>query len=248
MTRLKLLRSALLILMGVATVVLPTVPLSAGPPTAQGVRLTPIGSPTWKPVDFHLFSAPVGTPASGFAEFLTTVLALLPPPNHEFHPALGVGPGAPHPPPYDSELANGVAVQGFREAVRFSTSEFSDGQGVILAWMNVPAPGRMGSSPDFASGPIIPNALFPIQVSGTTFHNGKQFSAFLVDFAVPKLDSHLDPPFNVDGHSHFPFFVAENADFGPPGAKLLGSYSYHITMIDQSGNGWRVEAHFAVAP
>jgi hypothetical protein len=247
MTRLPLLRSALLILMGVATAWLPTVPLSADPPPAEGVRLTRIGDPTWKPVDFHLFSAPVGTPASGFAEFLTTVLALLPPPNHEVHPALGVGPGAPHPPPYDSELANGVAVQGFREGVRFSTSEFSDGQGVLLAWMNVPAPGVTGSSPDFASGSIIPNALFPISVVGETRHNGRLFSETV--FQVPALNSALDPPFDVDGHSHFPIFIADNADIADKAdAQLRGSYRYEFTMKDQSGNGWRVEAHFAVAP
>lgn len=248
MTHLKV-RTALLILTGVATVMLSSsVQLSADRPPAQSVKLTPIGNPTWAPVDFHLFSAPIGTAESGYVEFLETALDLLPPPNHVFHPQLGVGPGAPHAPPYDSELADGVADLGFHEGVRFNTSEFSNGQGVFLVWMNVPAPGVTGSSPDFASGPIIPNTLFPIQVSGTDAHNGKDFS-FLADFPVPPLDDPtLTPSFDVDGHSHFPLFIADNADFGPPGAKLPGSYNYQIKMIDQLGNGWLIEAHFAVAP
>jgi hypothetical protein len=228
--------------------VVPAVSLSAGPPPAQGVRLAPIGNPTWKPVDFHLFSAPVGTADTGYAEFSATVLALLPPPNHEPHPDLGVGPGAPHSPPYDSELATGIAEAGFHEGVRFNSSEFSNGNGVWLVWMNVPAPGTTGSSPDFASGPIIPNSLFPIHVSELTSHNGKVFDLFPTEFSVPPLDGNLDPPFDVDGHSHVPIFIADNADFGPPGAKLGGSYEYQITMIDRSGNGWRIQAHFAVAP
>src|SRR4051794_9213604 len=105
-----------------------TAPLSADPPPTHGVRISPIGTRTWEPVDFHVFSAPMGTSDSGYAEFVTTALAILPPPNHEFHPDLLVGPGAPHSPPYDSELANGVANLGFHEGVRFNTSEFSDGQ------------------------------------------------------------------------------------------------------------------------
>lgn len=219
----------------------------AAPPPAQGVRATPIGTPTWQPVDFHLFSAPIGTAASGYAEFATTALGLLPPPTHVFHPALLVGPGVAHAPPYDAEVAAGVAANGYREGVRFGQAEFSDGMGIWLVWMNVPAPGSIGSSPDSASGPIIPNSVFPITFSAFNFHNGKEFS-FVGGGSVPPLDGSLDPPFSVDGHSHFPFFLADNADFGPAGAKLRGSYRMVITMVDATGSGWSIEAHFAVAP
>jgi len=235
-------------LLAVAMTMSPITRLSADPPPTQGVRLTPIGNPIWKPVDFHLFSAPIGTAATGYAEFALTALALLPPPNHVFHPDLLVGPGAPHAPPYDSELADGVADLGLHEGVRFDTSEFSAGQGVYLSWMNVPSPGTTGSSPDFTSGPIVPNSLFPMHISGVSYHNNEVFDPFLADFSIPALDASLTPPFAVDGPSHFPVFSADNADFGPAGAKLRGSYVYRYMMIDQTGNGWLIEAHFAVAP
>ncbi len=64
------------------------------------VTFTPIGTPTWEPVDVHLFSAPVGT-APNYPGFAQTTGALLPPPNHQPHPDLGIGPGVAHPPPYD---------------------------------------------------------------------------------------------------------------------------------------------------
>jgi hypothetical protein len=35
----------------------------------NGIKLSPIGNPTWRPVDLRLFSAPIGTEASGYAEF-----------------------------------------------------------------------------------------------------------------------------------------------------------------------------------
>ncbi len=216
----KVLRSALLLFVAVAIAMLPAVALAAGPPPAQGVRLTPIGHPTWTPADFHLFAAPVGTAATGYAEFGETALALLPEPNHVFNPDLLVGPGAPHMPPYTSELASGVVAQGFHQGVRFNTSEFSNGMGVFLVWMNVPAPDTTGSSPDFASGPIMPNSLFPIHVEGISTHNGQAFNPYVASFDVPALNT---IGFSVDGASHFPVFIADNADFGLQARSCAGA-------------------------
>lgn len=246
MTRSKSRRFVSLLFLAIALVALPAVAAAGGPPPAQGVRITPIGNPTWAPVDLHLFSAPIGT-APDYAGFGQTMAALLPPSNHVDHPNLGIGPGAPHDPPYDAEMAAGVAANEYHEGVRFNQSEFSDGMGVFIAWMTVPAPGTTGSSPDFDSGPVIPNSLFPIHVEGISTHNGKVFDPWLTSFDVPALDENLDPPFDVDGHSHFPIFIADNADFGP-GGKLRGSYTYEITMVDSEGNGWQIKAHFAIAP
>lgn len=244
MTLSKLLQSALRVLLTCVIVLLPTVALAASPPPAQGVRITPIGQPTWAPVDFHLFSAPIGTADSGYVEFVDTALALLPEPNHVPNDDLMVGPGTAHNPPYNQEMAAGVAEQGYHEGVRFSQAEFSQGMGVWIAWMNAPAPGTTGSSPDFDAGPIIPNSLFPIHVVAISNRNGQVFNPFVFDGNVPALDT---VGFDVDGHSHFPMFIADNADFGP-GGKLRGSYAYQITMLDETGNGWLIEAHFAVAP
>lgn len=209
--------------------------LAAKTSKTQGIHISQLGSPTWKPVDFHLFSAPVGP---GFSEAIATLQSLLPPPNHELHPQLTIGPGDPHQPPYDTELAAGVASQGFREAVHFTQAEFTGENGIFAAWMNVPAPGTIGSSPDFASGPIIDNDLFPIHVSSVSIHNGKEFGPFEAD--VIALDG-------VDGHSHFPQFAIDSFEFYP-GTKINGSYRQVLDMIDRTGNGWRIEIHVTVTP
>jgi hypothetical protein len=105
----------------------------------------------------------------------------------------------------------------------------------------------VGSSPDFASGPIIPNSLFPISVNGTALRQGKLFDAFLIRASVPPLDGSIDPAFGeLDGHSHFPFFVADNADFGKTKQLLPGAYTYQFTMVDASGSGWKFEVNFEV--
>jgi len=216
----------------------------AGHHDGRQIRLSPIGKPGWKPVDLHLFSAPIGV-APNYAEFGTTTLALLPEPNHRAHPDLGVGPGAPHRPPYNRELRQGVAALGFHQRGPFSLSEFSNGSGVWLAWMNVPRRGSRGSSPDFTRGPIISNELFPIAVTGFSTLRGSLFST-LAEFEIPKLDGELDPPFDVDGHSHFPIFIADNADFGAAGVDPVGRFTWHLTLVDQHGDGWQIQARFVV--
>jgi hypothetical protein len=223
-------------------------PQSETSPAQHAVaRLERIGDPTWRPVDFHLFSAPIGTQESGFSEFFTTALSLLPPPNHQFHPQLLVGPGAPHAPPYDTELAQGVSALGFEEGRVFAASEFSGSNGIYFVWMTVPDPGSTGSSPDFASGPIIPNTLFPITITGVSTRNNQVFDPALANFAVLRLDDpRLTPSFDVEGHSHFPFFIADATIFGPGDVGPAGNYRYTIDMRDQQGNGWTIHAHFVV--
>jgi hypothetical protein len=213
----------------------------APPARADLVQLTPIGNPIWRPVDFHLFSARVGMSGE---EFRTTNSSLLPPPHHVIHSQLGIGPGTPHPPPYDTELAEGVHNQGFVDKNVFQISEIARPNAVFLVWMNVPDPGTRGSSPDFSSGPIIPHTLFPINVSGD-FHR-PNFPTGHLSFDVPPLnDPRLTPSFDVEGHSHFPIFTALS---GPADERALGDYETVITMTDRQGNGWVISAAFQVVP
>ena len=210
---------------------------------------TPVGTPAWQPTDLHLFFAPIGTAQSNFAEILTTLQTILPEPNHRFHPDLFIGPGDPHTGPYTQEISSGLASSGFQEKTIYDASDFSGANGIYLTMMNVPGfgvtPPAQGSSPDFASGPIISNSLFPISALGTTFRNGSPLPAFSA-FGVPPLDGSLNPPFNVDGHSHFPLNYIDNADFN--GVDAAGTYLYSLSLRDTAGNGWDVSVPFQVVP
>jgi hypothetical protein len=206
------------------------------------VTLTRIGDPIWRPTDFHLFSARFEADFSGFRAVRES---LLPTPNHQPHPGLGIGPGSPHEPPYHTELAEGVAAQGYVDKTLFTAQEFAPPFGVLLAFMVVPDPGTTGSSPDFESGPIIPNDLFRFTGTLEYLRNGE--NAFGGPFrisAVPPLDESLNPPFDVDGHSHFPYFAWANSDPLDP----VGLWQYDLTMLDQQGNGYRIVTAFQVVP
>lgn len=216
---------------------------AASTTTRAAVIVTPVGTPSYIPTDFHLFTAPIGTAATGYAEFGQTQMALLPPPNHEPNPVLGIGPGAPHAGPYDKEFATGIAANGFVDATKFTTSQYSNGNGVYLVFMLVPSPGApTGSSPDFASGPIIPNAIFPLTVNGSTVTNGT-VNDVLGQFQVPAIDQ--VPGFEgLDGHSHIPFFFVDNFDFAS--RPVTGAYEYQLSIIDAAGNGYELTAPFQI--
>ncbi len=209
------------------------------------VIVTTVGAPTFVPTDFHMFAAPIGTEATDYAEFGQTMQAILPPPNHVSNPILGIGPGAPHAGPYDQEIGQGVAANGFVEATTFPTTDYSNGAGVFLAFMLVPGPGSStGSSPDFASGPIIPNALFPLTIDGETFTNGT-LNDSLGQFQVPAIDQ--VPGFSdLEGHSHIPFFFADNFELAMQ--PVTGDYEYRISLLDAAGNGYQIVAPFQVVP
>ena len=199
--------------------------LLSGLPHAGGqVRTKKVGNPTWEPVDFHIFSGPIGTFDDGFAEFGQNLCGLLPPPNHSCslymcatNPGgFGAGPDAPHA-GYETEMASGVKNLGFVEKTSFQISEFSIPRGVYAVWMIVAGPDSpKGSSPDFDNGPIIPNSICPITTHGETFRNRQVFNPFLGDIVVPPIDQFPCHPWAVDGHSHIPIFYADTKEFGTP--------------------------------
>jgi hypothetical protein len=209
------------------------------------VFVTAVGNPLFVAADFHLFAAPVGTAGSGYAEFSETQQLILSAPNHVVNPVLGIGPGAAHAGPYDHEMADGVVVNGYAEGPTFTTAQYSNGSGVYLVFMLLPsALSPSGSSPDFSSGPILANALFPISVSGSTFTNGI-FNDGIGDFQVPAINA--VPGFErLDGHSHIPFFFADNFDFASQA--VTGRFEYRISILDGSGNGYQIVAGFDVVP
>ena len=215
---------------------------------AATVDVTKIGTPAWNLVDFHLVAAPVGTAADNYAGFFTlTGDKLLPPPFYKNYPGVGAGPsGVEHQPPYDKDLANGITAQGLTEQSVFPISDFSNGRAPLLAFMIVADGSTTGSSPDFASGPIIPNSLFPMNFSIADKKNGVDFSD-PGSFPVPSHTT-LDPAFaNDEGTSHVPFFVFDNADFAKDkNAPLAGSYQYEVKVVDSSGAGYNVVAPFTV--
>lgn len=198
-------------------------------PSAVAVQLTRIGTPIWRPVDFHLFSAPVGTPADGYAAWTQTASAVL---------ARSI---QPHLPPYDADIATGVAQAGFHDAGLFAKSAFTGGNGVAFGWMLVPDPGVIGNAREFDCGPVIPNSVLPISITGVASLNGQVYDPQLVQ------GGNVPTDLGVDGRSHFPALTEDDVSYGPSGVEPVGHFVYDYTVRDQQGNGWRIVVAFDIA-
>jgi hypothetical protein len=209
---------------------------SAGFLLAAPITVTKVGSPIWKPTDFQLFSAPAAPFPDAFLHTIDLMLPL-------------EGPGAatytPHAGPYTSELSTNAAAAGFvnqsvfpREAITF------DPKAVYFMFMMLPDPGVTGSSRDFASGPVIPNSLFPMSSHAEMWLNGVSVET-LQDQTLNVRAG--DVPFTGASHR-----APSQASWYPwandPNAGPLGNYELRWTLRDVQGHGWDMVAAFQVVP
>ena len=193
-----------------------------------GVIVSPVGDPMFQIADLHLFAAPTGP----FSEQTSEALF----PAH--FPTRVV-----HQPPYVQELTEGLALTGFPEGAVFDVSEFTFPSGVYLGFVLAPGPAAPnGSAFDFASGPIIPNSVFPVLVQGDVFLNGALFEGGAFALNIP-------PAVALDGYSHIVAAVFEDSSFAPPGlTDLTGAYEYRLTLRDSGNNGYNVVGEFSLVP
>lgn len=211
---------------------------SGGGPNLPELEQQVVGTPDWEPVDFHEFSVEVG---AQFSNFGNVISGLFPPPNHAPHDDLGVGPGEPHAGPYDDEFATNVAAQGYVDTDTFAQADVLLPNAVMVTWMLVPtASAPTGSSPDFETGPIMPNTIFPMTVTFEVWQDDVMLDGYAFSFDVPPLDDQLDPPFDVEGHSHIPIFnavVFDGADAVP------GTLEMRSTVRDANDEGYDLVMH-----
>jgi hypothetical protein len=200
------------------------------------IGLTEVGNASWKPADFQLFTAPAAPFPSAFLGTLDEMLPL-------------EGPGAavytPHSGPYDTELSTNAAAAGFVNRQVFPISAITqDPNGVYFMFMMLPDPGIIGSSRDFASGPIIPNSLFPFSTHAEMWLNGTLVETLQDGVFNPRAG---DVPF--DGASHR---APSQAVWWPwaddPNAGPLGNHEIRWSIRDNQGNGWNMVAAFQVVP
>lgn len=190
------------------------------------VELTRVGNPIWRPTDFHLFTAPCEPTPEAF-NAVADLIVPIPEPRTD--------------PPYDNLVSDRMAAAGFQDATIYLPSDI-DGEpsGIYFAHMLIPDPGETGSSPDFASGPIIPNRLFPITDDTDILRNG-----IVVD---GELDGPFSPSVGFAGKSHDAAIFCDDAVFFPPGTELTGNWAYRSVLRDAEGNGWNISAPFQVVP
>lgn len=223
---------ALSLLAGSALLLVTSQQAAAQPPA---IALTKVGAPIWRPVDFQMFSAPANPFPAAFNHTTDLLLPL-------------EGPGAatytPHSPPYNTELSTNAAAAGFVQQSVFPIDAITFSPNAVwLAMMWVPDPGVTGSSRDFASGPVIPNSLFPFASRADMWLNGA------------KVETLQDQTVNIragdvgfTGASHRAPSQAVWYPWADSAAGPTGSHEIRWSLRDVQGNGWNIVAPFQVVP
>lgn len=209
-------------------------------PGALPMTLSAIGSPSWKPECAYAFAAPCGSKASAFSTAVATIGKVLP--AHQYYAAQNVmGPGAPHG-QYAQELASGLAAAGLTPGSSFSAASLQPPSCIFVLLQLVAGGGApSGSSPDFASGPILDPSAFPLLVDGSLLNAGKLVDPAL-DFEYPAKKSLVPEPAG-QSYSHVPLVFFENSELIQP---QVGAYSLELRAVDALKHGWNIAVHYSV--
>jgi hypothetical protein len=219
----------------IAVVALLLVPSSPSLADTLAIGLTKVGSPIWKPVDFQLFTAPAAPFPDAFLDTLDLMLPLEGP---------GIPVYTPHAGPYETELSTNAAAAGFVNQQVFPQSAITfDPNAVYFMMMWLPDPGVTGSSRDFASGPVIPNSLFPF-----TSHAEMWLDGVKVETLQDQMVNIRAGDVGFDGASHRAPSQAVWYPWADSNAGPLGSHEIRWSLRDNQGNGWDMSAPFQVVP
>jgi len=216
----------------------PGAPLPLGSFCVACTRME-INAPIWEPTGAIMFSTPL-TSDQDYGALVQDVLV----PNHVRYATEGVfGPGVIHGPPYDTELAGLAKALGPRQFFRRSTFG-SPALSIVYMLSVVPRAGApIGRSVDLTSGPMIPNALFPMRVEANLLGPPILDASFAS--TMPGYDM-FSPAIDAEGASHFVLAFRTNSGFATDGAPGIGAYYLQIRIIDATGAGWDSYLRFDV--
>jgi hypothetical protein len=144
-------------------------------------------------------------------------------------------------------LSTNAAAAGFVNKSVFNESDITlSPNAVYVSMMMLPSPGVVGSSRDFASGPVIPNTALPINGNVDMYRNGVLVDRLLgSDFTMNPRAGDV----GFTGASHrSPNIVVWHPWDDDLAAPAQGNYEMRWSMIDNAGNGWNMVVPFTVIP
>ncbi len=225
-------------------------------PTGLPLTATPVGAPVWSIGGLQMWQGPLGMTGEavppeidfiyqGFHQFaafgLISVITepLLPMPRDD----------------YSNLLPLFLQTSNTSITTTFPSTALVNGNAIYLGYTVYPnANAPTGASFDSASGPIIPNGVFPITMNMTIQNGG-------VDYVVPDafdmpsyagFATSAAPPLPAvpnagdgDSHRHFITLIADLVAVTPGGA-LAGNYTWSYQLRDATGAGYDFTVPFTV--
>jgi hypothetical protein len=189
-------------------------------------------TPTAKPVTWTTANLGGVNPPAGFAEAhmfvgpggeqaIQTISAVLAG-KHAYDAGTNTFASvAPHQPPYDSEISDGLQTAGFVSASEFSVCHLEPPNMLFLLVIVAPTAGApTGQTSDYPSGPTLFFSQAGVFVDGDTFREGT-----IID---PESDSFY--PAGNPAYSHIVLMFGTDTTYIPPGVPTPGSYVWRVRL------------------
>lgn len=208
------------------------------PGAERGVRCTRHGDPRWTASDVHLFAAEQGS-----VEVVMNVLT-----RHAYYVdrygnrVIGSDPAQPHGPPYQGEIAAGLAAAGYEASNVFPRRAFAPPRAVHVLYLIAPTErAPHGRTADFADGPYWPESWEPLWIDGDLLHEGVSVDSEW-DLYFPAFEN-FRSEIGGDGYSHMFGSWYTNSDYFPA---AVGEYELQFHLIDGTFNGWDLLIPFSI--
>lgn len=225
-------------------------------PELPDVSVARQGNPPWEVRDFIHVPIPFG-PAPSFSD-LQSVLTDLAGLRHfvgfvqqdgflgpSTAALLPLTPPVPGRSDFSIELRTMAALLELESKNSFSAAEYQTPNGLVLGMTVVPSMtatiGASSEAPMPPFLPILPNALFPINIDQTLIRGG-------MNAIAPPNGVFLGPAASFAGrsHVHLFFFLGEGLLSMPPSPS--GLYEWRVLLVDSNNMGYTVQVPFRFAP
>jgi hypothetical protein len=151
-------------------------------------------------------------------------------------------------------LSEGVAAAGYLATDVFTVDEFTTGATFYVQSLVPDSNAPNGRSPDFSDGPVIPNEVFPINVTLNVLKDGDPIYndsgvldiQSLSSYGTAWFDNGQSTDFTDSNWSHLPFFTFVNSIGSLVEDDPTGQYEWTIITQDLNGNGWDLRLPFTV--
>jgi hypothetical protein len=198
--------------------------------------VTPIEAPLWAPTDFVIFKSETGK----LRDATDIINCLMPPEEHiwdvpsmQWLPAVEGGVESD----YGTDMSRAVEACGFTSTRLLQPQDLEDPSAIFLGFMIVPGPDApSGRTIDFEDGPLIPEALFPLETSLNFYREGELVD-YITEIIHPRLDDLGIPGM---GLSHVPMLLLQAASLAAPNMDTAGVFRWSLRVEDATYAGYDI--------
>lgn len=217
-------------------------PVAAGGSGYLEIGAERLGDPMWKPADFQLFRAELGTAKTGYKEMRDMLGQLMP--AHGIDEMGNSFPREAHVRPFEAELTVGLAEMGIESNSTFAQSAWEAPHSLFIAFLALPTKcADRGVTADLDKAHILHDADLPLRTRVAIYDADNNVVSDDMSWEIPPSFKVLPEEVESDGYSHVPVVVPLNTEVfdARPGA-----YRVLVNVLDMHEQGWTISYWFNI--